>query len=97
MVKLTMRMVKRPNYPSLLMSVVVLLMLVSSCVTRTIRSSKGVANTQFFKTMRPRMSSHHNGGAATATFNALLPKAVPIPPSGPSHHHNAIGIDTLHE
>ncbi|KAI3685558.1 hypothetical protein L6452_34806 [Arctium lappa] len=101
MVKLgEMGMVKRPNYPSSSSSLVImwvvllLLMLISSSVAKTKGSSS--TNTQFFKIMRHGMSRDNhviNGGA---TFNGLLPKAVPIPPSGPSHHHNAVGINTLH-
>ncbi|PWA60107.1 hypothetical protein CTI12_AA381280 [Artemisia annua] len=44
-------------------------------------------------TMRTRISHKYvNDGAA---FKGLLPKSLPIPPSGPSHHHNSIGINSM--
>ncbi|KAJ0615256.1 putative protein IDA [Helianthus annuus] len=85
--------VKRPGYPSLHIWVMFLL-LISSGVTNTKGSSRGVANTQFFKTMRPQTS--HKYVYDGATLNGFLPKALPIPPSGPSHHHNSIGLNTMH-
>ncbi|KAL8261405.1 hypothetical protein R6Q59_025454 [Mikania micrantha] len=87
------RMVKRPIYPSLLICLM-FLMLISSCITKSKGSSNGVPNSQFFKTTRPRMSHKYlYGGAAV---NGFLPKALPIPPSGPSHHHNSVGVNTMH-
>nr|GEZ85547.1 hypothetical protein [Tanacetum cinerariifolium] len=83
---------RRSNYPSLLMWLMFLL-LISACVSKTKGSSSKVPNTQFFETMRPRISHKYaNDGAA---FKGLLPKALPIPPSGPSHHHNSIGINSM--
>lgn len=91
-----MRSVKRPGCPSLLIWMMFLI-LICSCVTNTKGSSRGVSKTQFFKTMRPQILPHkvkyvYDG----ATVKGFLPKALPIPPSGPSHHHNSIGINTMH-
>ncbi|KAK1413084.1 hypothetical protein QVD17_34835 [Tagetes erecta] len=78
------RMMKRPDYPSLLI-LVMFLILVSSCAIKTKGSSRQVSNTQSYKYVYD-----------SAAVKGFLPKALPVPPSGPSHHHNSIGVNTMH-
>lgn len=82
------RSVKTPAYPSLFIWAM-LLVLISAGGTNT----KGPANTQFFKTLKPQMSPKYVYDGSTV--NGFLPKALPTPPSGPSHHHNSISINTM--
>ncbi|XLS72935.1 hypothetical protein HN51_029800 [Arachis hypogaea] len=44
---------------------------------------------QVFK-VKPNKKVHYQ--ALPPTFFSFLPKAMPIPPSGPSRKHNAIGL-----
>ncbi|KAK9073109.1 hypothetical protein SSX86_007432 [Deinandra increscens subsp. villosa] len=80
----------------LVMWVVLMMLIISSNVTKTKGSSRGVElnkKTKFFKTTRPPMG--HKYVYDGAAVNGFLPKAVPIPPSGPSRHHNSVGIYTM--
>ncbi|PKA61539.1 Protein IDA-like 2 [Apostasia shenzhenica] len=45
----------------------------------------GVRNVQVLNSRRP---------ANPQIFNGFLPRAMPIPPSGPSKQHNSVGLES---
>lgn len=65
-----------------------LIMIIFSC------DANGARHTQFLK-VKPRTTTTHQSGHNN--FFGFLPKGVPIPPSGPSQRHNAIGLDGTDE
>ncbi|KAB2603562.1 protein IDA-LIKE 4-like [Pyrus ussuriensis x Pyrus communis] len=70
--------------------VVVALLLLVFLVGHT-QSSRVLQSSQVFKVLKP--ASGHQKLHESSVF-AFLPKATPIPPSGPSKEHNAIGLQS---
>ncbi|KAG2663124.1 hypothetical protein I3843_16G014700 [Carya illinoinensis] len=66
----------------------VLLLCLLLMLTVVVSQTHGARHSQVFK-VKPRSqnSTHHD-------FLGFLPKAWPIPPSGPSKKHNSIGLQS---
>ncbi|KAB2635230.1 protein IDA-LIKE 5-like [Pyrus ussuriensis x Pyrus communis] len=73
--------------------VVVAVLLLIFLVGHTQSSRVLHRSSQVFKVMKPSSRSGHQK-LHDSSFFAFLPKARPIPPSGPSRKHNAIGLQS---
>ncbi|KAG0496404.1 hypothetical protein HPP92_001095 [Vanilla planifolia] len=65
--------------------VIVVLLLVIQALVVVVDTRSGALHWREESFGMPRTSS-------PASFTGFLPKAVPIPPSGPSRSHNSIGL-----
>ncbi|BFG40707.1 hypothetical protein Pyn_20184 [Prunus yedoensis var. nudiflora] len=79
---------KRHDHQILLVVALRLLLLLIFLVGHT--QSSRTLQSQVFKVMKP--NSDHN--PHEGSFFAFLPKASPIPPSGPSKEHNGVGLQS---
>ncbi|KAJ7969837.1 Protein IDA-LIKE 2 [Quillaja saponaria] len=67
---------------------IVMLMMALLLLIYMVGQSDASRHTQVFK-VKPKSQIH---SPQSHTFHGYLPKAMPIPPSGPSRQHNDIGL-----
>ncbi|KAL7117720.1 hypothetical protein ACP275_03G090900 [Erythranthe tilingii] len=71
-------------------SIVLFLIIFTCCDEHHHHHVNCARHTQFLK-VKPQSNINHD--SPNPNFLGFLPKGVPIPPSGPSQRHNAIGLD----